>query len=160
MSATHARRDHFITRWRGALETKAQVVLEVHDRSGFDGAPTKVADGLAAACGYQTIGFDWELLDPLGDMSAPRSARGAFADALHKDLVMKTDWLGADAAAQCAEDFITAFDPTHLTILTNHIVRGGGKSEGWFPISSATFEWAFVGYDDAAAALLLLTAED
>jgi hypothetical protein len=31
---------------------------------------------------------------------------------------------------------------------------------GWNPITEATFEWAFVAFDDTAIALLLATAED
>ena len=31
---------------------------------------------------------------------------------------------------------------------------------GWNPITAATFEWAFVVFDDSAIALLLATDED
>lgn len=160
MSETLERVEAFIAAWRAPLELRAEVIFEAYARDGGGGAPVQVADRFVAGCGFGSIGFDWEMLDAAGDSKAPRSAIGAFADALTKDLAMRGDWLGEDRALECGRDFVAAFDPLGATILTNHIVRDGGKSEGWFPISAAPLEWAFVGYDDSAIALLLLTGED
>lgn len=160
MNDTLERLEAFRLAWRGALETYAQVVFETGARDDAGGTPVAIADRFVSRCGYTPIGFHWEMLDITADVAAPRSARGAFEDALSKDLVMRSDWLGTHRALACAEAFIGAFKQPQVTLLTNHIVRDGGRSEGWNPISDATLEWAFVGYDGSAIALLLLTAED
>ncbi len=160
MNDTLARLEAFGANWRGELETHAHVVFHVAPRKEAGGTPVQIADGFVLRHGFSPIGFHWEMLDLLADVGESRSARGAFVDALEKDLVMRSDWLGGERALACGEDFIRAFGPLHATILTNHIVRDGGKSEGWNPISTATFEWAFLGFDESAIALLLLTAED
>jgi hypothetical protein len=159
MSDTLARLESFIADWREPLSGCAEIVFHAVPRASFSGAAPQIADSLVSAQGYKTIGFDWELLDTAAGPAASRSALGAFEDALAKDLAMKDEWLGTERALRCGRDFIAAFAPHAATILTNHIVRDGGKSEGWNPISGATYEWAFVGFDDSAAALLLLTAE-
>lgn len=160
MSETLARLESFIAEWREPLSVCAEVVFHTAAREDLSSSPAQIADGLASARGYAPIGFNWEMLDQDADVTASRSALGAFGDALTKDLAMRADWLGADRALACGRDFVSAFAPGSVAILTNHIVRDGGKSEGWNPISGATYEWAFVGYDDSAAALLLLTGED
>lgn len=160
MSETLTRLETFIENWREPLSKRADLRFHTASRKGLDGAPTQIADRIASAHGYKAIGFDWELLDPAADETAPRSALGAFGDALSKDLTMRADWLGRDAALACGREFVHAFAPSAATLLTNHIVRDGGKSEGWNPISLAPYEWAFVGFDDSAIALLVLTGED
>lgn len=160
MSASLARLQAFIEDWRGPLERAADVVFETAARGEVSGAGAELANGFVTSKGYASIGFHWELLDTYAKAEETRSARGAFEDALSKDLAMREDWLGAEQALRCGEQFIGAFDPLHGTILTNHIVRDGGKSEGWNPISASTYEWAFIGFDNEAIALLLLTADD
>ena len=159
MSGTLARLDSFIARWRAPLSTSAEVSFHTALREVLTISPAQIADGLASAQGYTPIGFNWEMLDPEVDTTASRSALGAFGDAMAKDLAMRNDWLGDERSLECGREFVGAFAPGSAVFLTNHIVRDGGKSEGWNPISGATYEWAFVGFDDSAAALLLLTAE-
>ena len=160
MSDTLARLEAFIGEWRESLESRADVAFHTAPREGAGGAPVQIADTFVSAHGFKPIGFDWELLDPAAGPAEPRSALGAFGDALTKDLVMRSEWLGETRALACGQDFLSAFNPVQAVILTNHIIRDAGKSEGWNPITRATYEWAFVGYDDSAIALLLLTAED
>lgn len=160
MSKTLARLEAFIEEWRRSLESCAEVAFHIAAREGAGGAPVQIADSYVTEHGFKPIGFDWELLDPMAGAQETRSALGAFADALTKDLAMRSDWLGEEKALACGQDFLSAFDPLQAVILTNHITRQGGKSEGWNPITTATYEWAFVGYDDSAIAFLLLTAED
>ena len=160
MSASLARLQAFIEHWRGPLESAANVVFETGAREDVSGAGAELANRFVTSKGYASIGHHWELLDTYAKAGETRSARGAFEDALAKDLAMREDWLGAEQAVRCGEQFIGSFDPLHGMILTNHIVRDGGKSEGWNPISNATYEWAFVGFDSEAIALLLLTADD
>ncbi len=159
MSDTLARLESFISDWRKPLSGCAETVFHAVPRAGFSGAAPQIADNLVSAHGYKPIGFDWELLDTAAEPDAPRSALGAFEDALAKDLAMKGEWLGSERALRCGRDFIDAFALHSATVLTNHIVRGGGKSEGWNPVSGATYEWAFIGFDNSAAALLLVTSE-
>jgi hypothetical protein len=160
MSDTLGNLERFIANWRGKLEREADLFFTARRREGGGGMPSHVADKLAKACGFGQIGMNWEMLDPDADAAGSRSARGAFVDALAKDLVFKSDWLGAEDATSCGDDFVAAFDPSQVMILTNHIIREGGISEGWFGITGATFEWAFVGFDDHASALLIVSGED
>ncbi|MEL6238190.1 MAG: hypothetical protein AAFQ90_06310 [Pseudomonadota bacterium] len=160
MNEALKRLESFEKSWREPLQSCAQVAFHYRAREHTMGAPARVADDFVARCGYKSIGFHWELLDPLAERTGDRSALGAFEDALAKDLAMRTSWLGSDRALECGREFLAAFEPPHLTLVTNHIVRAAGQSEAWTPISNATFEWAFVGFDDAIIALLLLTAED
>ncbi len=160
MNPTIEKLESFEKSWRNPLEMCAQVDFHCEVRDESRNAPTKVADEFASRCGYKPIGFDWELLDPTIGPDGDRSALGAFEDAFAKDMVMRSQWLGSNQAVQCGRAFLAAFDPHELTILTNHIVRVAGQSEAWNPISDATFEWAFIGYDAHAIALLLVTAED
>jgi hypothetical protein len=160
VSGTLDRLEAFIAAWRGPLESGAEVIFRARTLGGDGGAPVQVADRFVAEQGFKPIGFDWEMLDASAGADAPRSALGAFVDALAKDLAMRGEWLGEARATECGRAFIGCFDPARATILANHIVRDGGKSEGWFPISTAPLEWAFIGYDDSAIALLLLKGED
>lgn len=160
MSSTLVRLEAFIEQWRAPLQTKAAIVFEAREIGDMAGAPPQVADRFVIECGFKPIGVHWEMLDPEAGPTESRSATGAFRDALAKDLVMKSMWLGDTKALECAEQFVGAFDPAWATILTNHITRDGGKSEAWNPISDRSLEWAFVGYDRDAIALLLITAED
>lgn len=160
MNETLKRLETFKSAWFGALETHAQVVLEKGVCDDAGGTPVAIANRFVSRCGFAPIGYHWEMLDIAADVAAPRSALGAFEDAFSKDLGMRSDWLGNERASACAEDFVGAFDQRDFTLLTNHIVREGGKSEGWNPISRAPLEWAFVGFDNRAIALLLVTAQD
>lgn len=160
MNETAARLDAFIEQWHEPLAQKTDVFFHSKTRDEIAFAPANVANLFVAECGFASIGHHWEMLDILATPQGARSARGAFVDALSKDLSMKSDWLGAARALKCAEQFIGAFEPAQATVLTNHIVRKAGESEAWNPISKAELEWAFVGYDDSAIALLVLTAQD
>ena len=161
MSDTLVRLEHFIAQWRTPLESGAEVFFKARAHQGVAaGAPTQIANSFVSECGFATIGHHWEMLDPTARAEEPRSAIGAFEDALSRDLAMRTDWLGTECAARCGAQFVDAFEPTWATIVTNHIARDGGQSEGWNPISTSALEWAFVGFDRDAIALLLLTGED
>ncbi len=160
MSGKLARLDAFIANWRARLERQAEVHFAARSLESPVGTPAHIADDFAHENGFKRIGFDWELLDAEALPSEDRSAIGAFRDALSRDLAMRTGWLGDDQARECAREFLDAFDPATRMVVTNHIVRSGGESEGWFPISDATFEWAFVAYDERKIALLIVTAED
>ena len=103
--------------------------------------------------GLKTIGFNWELLDPEAAPGEPRSALGAIAGALECDMEFpQHNWLGKRQAAACAQDFIALFGAP-CTIVSNRI-------DGlWNPISDARIEWAFVGFDQASAVLLLVARD-
>lgn len=160
MSETLTRLNQFIADWRASLETNAAVFFEARTLGSLESAPPQIADRFVCECGFTPIGVHWEMLAPEASPYEPRSARGAFKDALAMDLVMKSKWLGDARALECGEQFLRAFDPAWATIVTNHIVRAQGMSEAWNPISDWTLEWAFVGFDREAIALLLVMAED
>ncbi len=143
----------FVSRWIGKLEERARVVFEVVTLPEVTGTHCDVADAVAKGFGQKTIGFNWEMLDSEGGFQGPRTALGTIAGALEADMEYpKQTWLGADDAAACAQDFLALFN-TPRTILSNRL-------EGlWNPISDARIEWAFVGFDGAHAALLLLARD-
>lgn len=155
MSAELERLSQFIAVWREPLESQANVLFEVRMLDNPLRNHTELADSFAASLGLTPIGVNWEMLDDLADKAAPRSALAAFCDALGNNMVFSsTEWLGESRASQCYADFISCFKPSYRTVLTNRL------DIGWNPISQATFEWAFIGFDDRKIALLLLTAED
>ena len=145
----------FIDRWRGPLAEHAKVAFHFEPREEDFAAHHVTADTFVAGLGYQPIGFAWEMLDAALDATGPRSAVDVMAKALTRDETRpQVNWLGDQRARECAEQFASAFDPAHRTILSNHY-------DGlWHPIASKGLEWAFVGYDDRKIALLLVTAED
>ena len=61
---------------------------------------------------------------------------------------------GYQGDGQDLQEFLACFDAHTRQIVTNRMYFG------WNPITSASFEWAFVAFDDTAIALLLATAED
>lgn len=155
--------NHFIATWREPLESQAEVVFEARLRDGLPGTHTAIADSFVEQLDskfgnemdLKPIGPNWEMLDSADDANAPRSAIAAFDDAMAMNMVFtRTQWLGHDEAKRCGREFVSAFNPGQRIILTNRMYFG------WNPISTATFEWAFVGLDDTKIALLLLMAED
>ncbi|WP_209348887.1 hypothetical protein [Pontixanthobacter sp. CEM42] len=155
MSAELEQLNRFIAAWREPLESQADVLFEARMLEAPLGTHTELADGFVASLGLSPIGVNWEMLDDAADSDEPRSALAAFCDALSNNMVFSsTEWLGERQAAQCYGDFIGSFKQSRRTILTNRL------DMGWNPISTATFEWAFIGFDDRKIALLLLMAED
>lgn len=151
MNRTAERLAAFEAKWRRRLEAGARVVIEQEPVPDTGGSPAARADAFVTSKGLQPIGYNWELLDPAASDEEPRSALGALAGALEKDMALpKQDWLGKADARACAGEFISAFDPARLTMLTNRM------EHGWHPISDAGIEWAFVAYDEERIALLLL----
>ncbi len=144
----------FIERWRSPLERGARVTFERAELAGEIAAPYMIADRFVQMLGFKTIGHNWEMLDPHGAFGEARSALTNLAAATATDMLQpSTDWLSEGQAQQCASGFVDAFDRASRTILSN---RYDGL---WNPIGSGDIEWAFVGYDDAAIALLLLEPE-
>jgi hypothetical protein len=151
MSAAQDRLQAFIDEWRAPLETRALVRFEAGEVPAEPLTPAARADAFTARFGFKSIGFDWEMLDPSPDLTAPRSARATLVEALAQDFAQPgTKWLGEASARQCAEDLLRPFDPGRLSVLTNHL------NGLWWPISGAADEWSFVAMDEAAIALLVL----
>jgi hypothetical protein len=156
VSTTLARLDAFLEGWDERLNAGGGTVT-------FASQPLDTPPGLHIACvdrfvtslGHRPIGGNWELLDAEGDLDTPRSARAAMVEAFSHDMVFSQEaWLGKAGALALAEAFLACFAPGSVQIVTNRMYFG------WNPITSATFEWAFVAFDNTAIALLLATAED
>ena len=156
MSQTLARLDAFFALWRGRLcEDSASVSLTARALDAPPGLHITCADAFVTELGYKPIGGNWELLDADGAPDAPRSALAALGRAFAQDMVYSNyPWLGEADALAMGADFLACFDPASRQIVTNRMYFG------WNPITDATFEWAFVAFDDTAIALLLATAED
>ncbi|MEO0588932.1 MAG: hypothetical protein AAFZ11_00080 [Pseudomonadota bacterium] len=144
----------FIETWRAALEERALVRFEAGALPQEPLTPAAKADAFVQAFGFQPIGFNWEMLDPSSDMAAPRSARATMAEAVSKDMIRPAlVWLGEDRALDCADQFLSLFDTSERTILSNHL------NGLWYPISGASDEWSFVGMDARSIAVLVLAAK-
>ncbi|WP_271439877.1 hypothetical protein [Pontixanthobacter luteolus] len=155
MTGSPAALDRFIADWREPLEQQAGVLFATGALDAPSLMHTDVADRFVQSQGLRPIGANWEMLDPSGDDSAPRSAIAFFADALSQNMVLpRRSWLGEGRARQCGREFLACFEPRSRTILTNRM------DFGWNPISAANVEWAFIGFDDQKIALLLLAAQD
>lgn len=156
MSQTLARLDAFFALWRGRLcEDSASVSLTARALDAPPGLHITCADTFVSDLGYQPIGASWELLDAEAGLEGARSALAAMVQAFSANMVFPSvPWLGEIAALDMARAFLDCFDPATRQIVTNHMYFG------WNPITDATFEWAFVAYDDEAIALLLATDED
>ena len=143
--------ESYFAKWRAPLEARALVRFEVGDLP-LDGlTPAAKADAFSGQFGCKPIGFNWEMLDPGDDLTAPRSALNAMVEALSKDIGdRKTAWLSVRDALQCALDFLAPFDRAALSVVTNQL------NGLWYPISGARDEWTFVAMDDEAIALLIL----
>lgn len=156
MSETLARLDAFIARWRKSLcEDQATVSLIARPLDAPPGLHFACADSFVTALGHQPIGANWELLDAEADPLGARSARAALVEAFSSNMVFPSEpWMSKRCARGMARDFIACFEPASLQIVTNRMYFG------WNPITTATFEWAFVAFDNTAIALLLATDED
>lgn len=142
----------FAARWLPLLGTGARTLF--HHRIGrIEPAPhSEIADGFIGGLGFQKIGFNWELLDASSGADGPRSAWAQMVQALAGDIANPAKpWLAQDDALACAGEFIALFDSGRRTLVSN---RYDGL---WNPISGAPVEWAFVGFDDKAIALLVIT---
>ena len=143
----------FEAAWLARLQADAMVSFYRGPLPALAGMHAAVADAFVEQHGLKPIGFNWELLDAVAAEDQPRSALGEMVKALSDDIARpgKT-WLGEAAAHECASDFLNLFDPLTRTVVSN---RYDGL---WNPISGAPVEWGFVGFDDAHAALLLITS--
>ncbi len=153
-SATIGRLKQFESDWLGTLQSGSNVAFASAELQQAPGAPAATADSFVSGLGMRAIGYNWELLDSSSDADAPRSALAELASALSQDINNPNQpWLAPDAAALCAQGFLGAFETWSRTIVSN---RYDGL---WNPVSGAAVEWGFVGFDDQAIALLLITGD-
>jgi len=156
VTGTLARLEAFFAVWRSRLcGDQANVVLTARPLDAPPGLHTARADAFVTDLGYQPIGGNWELLDADAAPDEPRAALAALRDAFAQNMVFSSrPWFGETDALTLGADFLACFDPASRQIVTNRMYFG------WNPITQATFEWAFVAFDDQAIALLLATDED
>lgn len=156
MSDTLARLADFSARWRARLDGCSAVVrLEARRLDNPPLLHTACADAFVTEFGFSPIGGNWELLDAQATPDQPRAALASLRDAFAMNMVYSSQpWLGEAGALTMGGDFLACFDPASCRIVTNRMYFG------WNPITQATFEWAFVAFDDQAIALLLATDED
>ena len=151
MSDTLAQLKAFFAKWREPLERRALVRFEAGPAPQDALTLAAKADAFSGQFGFNPLCFNWEMLDPSVDLTAPRSARGTLVEALTKDIGdRKTSWLSARDAMQFAVDLTGLFDPGTLSVLTNQL------NGLWHPISGASDEWSFAVMDDEVIALLVL----
>ncbi len=154
MSDTRGLLNAFIEQWRGPLEERALVRFEVGDVPQEPLTPAARADAFASGFGFKSIGFNWEMLDPGDDLTAPRSGRATLVAALSNDMIHhRAEWLGESRARECGDALLGAFEAPTRTVLSNHL------NGLWYPISGARDEWSFVVMDEATIALLVLAGK-
>ncbi|KWV91584.1 hypothetical protein [Erythrobacter sp. YT30] len=143
--------DEFANDWLSVLRRDARIAFEHAPLGKADGTHCDIANRFVQSLGLKSIGFNWELLDPDGEIDMARSALGQLTQALSHDISNPSKtWLAHQAAEHCARQFLALFDPNALTVVAN---RYHGL---WNPISGAASEWGFVAYDNAHIALLLI----
>lgn len=143
--------EQFASEWLGVLRQGAQIAFERAALGKVGGTHCDIADRFVEGLGLKPIGFNWELLDPNGEIGMARSALGELIRALSHDIANPSKpWLAEKAAERCAQQFLTLFDGPALTVVAN---RYDGL---WNPISGAANEWAFVAYDQSHVALLMI----
>lgn len=141
----------FIERWRPVLESGALVKFAYGPRGSTSGNHCEIADQLVTTLGLKPIGFNWELLDAGAPEGSSRSGKGELIEALTHSLANPSQaWLSEAQARECADQFLSLFDPAALTLVSN---RYDGL---WNPIAGGATEWGFVGFDATQAVLLLL----
>ena len=147
LAALHA----WFGEWRDAFEQRALVRFEAGRVPHAPLTPASKVDAFSEPFGFQSIGFNWEMLDPSDDLTAPRSARNTMVEALSSDIAdRKTAWLGMEEALRCAAGFMAPFDARTVSVVTNQL------NGLWYPISGARDEWSFAAMDDRVIALLVL----
>lgn len=141
----------FEAKWLSRLNEGARTAFHHGLTSSDAGLHSAVADAFVEELGYSAIGFNWELLDANAPPDKSRSAIGELTKALANDISNPSrGWLGEATARACAQDLLSAFDSTTLTVVSN---RYDGL---WNPISGASVEWGIVCFDDRHIALLLI----
>ncbi|MEM7702722.1 MAG: hypothetical protein AAF251_12350 [Pseudomonadota bacterium] len=151
MSEAIAHLNMLFEEWREPLESRALVRFEAGAVPQEPLTPAAKADAFAGQFGFKSIGFNWEMLDPSDDLTAPRSALNTIVEALSSDMVeTKLEWLGTKRSLEFAVRFLKPFDPATFSVVTNHL------NGLWYPISGASDEWSFATMDDQAIALLVL----
>lgn len=144
--------EQFEANWLSRLNQGAKTRFHCAAITEDAGLYSAVADGFVAQHGYAPIGFNWELLDAQGTLDSPRAALGEITKALAHDISNPSQsWLGERMALKCAQELLSGFDGSKLTVVSN---RYDGL---WNPISQAQVEWGFVCFDDKAIALLLIS---
>jgi hypothetical protein len=142
----------FEAKWLARLNNGAKTEFHYASAPAEAALYTSVADSFVASRNYSKIGFNWELLDATAQTFEPRSALGELKNACANRISNPSQaWLGEAAGEQCAQDFLACFDPGSLTLVSN---RYDGL---WNPISGASVEWGFVGFDAESIALLLIS---
>ncbi|AWW73442.1 hypothetical protein CD351_03250 [Erythrobacter sp. KY5] len=144
----------FRTSWLPVLNDGAATLL-IHVEGEGEIAPhTLIADNFVGEYGYRRIGFNWELLDASPDAQGSRAAEHQLVEALSKNIANPSkQWLSKKSASACAKEFLALFRPEDRTVVSN---RYDGL---WNPISQASNEWAFVGFDRQLSVLLLITED-
>lgn len=144
--------NQFAETWLDPLRGGARVAFEHGPLPLAQASPQATADAFVELLKLKPIGFNWELLDPVAEPGAARSAKGEVIAALSARISDPgKSWLSRKEAEQCADDFLALFDPAQLTLVSN---RYDGL---WNPIAGAQCEWGFVAFDPTNAALLLIT---
>lgn len=146
----------FERKWLDALnQHSVQVTFKMARLAEPRPDPQTVADDFVSQYGYRRIAPYWRPIESGLSIEFQTDASTVLTEVLSKDLVYpQYPWLTQEDASQCASDFVDSFKPSANRILTNRI------GHGWNPIGDWTMEWAFVGFDNAKIALLLLQAED
>jgi hypothetical protein len=99
--------------------------------------------------------WDLDNLPPIYADISSRDAAGHLAMRLMKDMVFDNeDWLSFEEATECARTFYSFFTFGSSVRLANRI------RDGWNPITSSTFEAAYIAMDDLNIGLFLIEAED
>jgi hypothetical protein len=115
-------------------------------RASHPGSIIEAADHFVGSLGYSTLGESWLRLKKA-------EAQRVLATHLQTSLAYGVPMLSHAESGSLSAQFVAAFDGD-ATFLSNW------SNGEWSPLTSSTFEAAYVGIDDMRIALLLFEDED
>ena len=148
--------DSAIPRWRDRREYP--LVFAGFDRSaGTQRERVGRVVALALGAAYEPEAALEDALDPRLDQAGTHSAieRG-----LRRTLAYNTKWVNASKARRVADAFVACFSSDAAFLTNGYLWVSREDTNGWTPLTTATFDTGIVAVDDVAAGILWVTDED
>jgi hypothetical protein len=139
--------EEFIQRLNRVQRLGGVPTVHFAPRSLYSGSILEATDQFVGSLGYSPLGKHWFRLEKA-------EAERELATRLQTSLAYGMDVLSRTDSDSLSTQFAAAFDPEAATFLSNW------SNNAWTPLTSSTFDAAYVGTDDVRIALLLFEDED
>jgi hypothetical protein len=139
---------------QGSDELRGYVRLDLVPVTGLAAlSPHEAADSLVERLGFNPIGrLAWRVLSTSEAVELLKAM-------LHHAMAYHQELLPSKTAEHLARTLVSALSTYSSKFVANGDIAEG-RGAGWTPIGTATFEMAFVGFDDVNAFLLYAEDED